>query len=313
MLVGIILTATVFFVALLLFLVSLVWHPQVQTSTSEPTNPFAAPTSASGTTPVATSQPPSVAAVAPDVQRTAELETIGRALETYRHANKNSMYPNSLATLVQAGYLASQPDASYVYYPGSTYYSACALANDMYECVISSLGPEDPITFPAAALDGTSYAAWHALGWAGTSTVLRITYPPQWSYSGSTYSFTLEATDQGGTPETIGSVALTSYELGPQQTFDELQKQLVATAPFQLIGTQQTTVSGYPAYKSLIEGVYRGSQTYDGARVLVDPGTGNVFQLDFLMERTLTPLMTNVVADMINLLSLSTATSTVVN
>ena len=305
MLFGIVVTAAVFFIALLLFLVSLVWHPQTQSESPAPVNPFTSPAPATSTTPVITSAPPSVATVAPDVQRTAELETIGRALETYRHASKNNTYPNTLATLVQAGYLATQPDPSYVYYAGSTYYSVCIIADGSYECVLSDIGPENPITFSAAALDDTSYAAWRTLGWAGTSTVLRITYPPHWTYSGDTYSFTLSATDQGGVSEVIGSVTLTSYELGSQETFSDLQKQLVVATPFQLVGSQQTTVSGYPAYKSLIEGVYQNSQTYDGARVLIDSGTGSVFQLDFLMDRTLTPLMTSAVAGMINLLSLN--------
>jgi hypothetical protein len=296
MAVGIVITIGIFAIAFCLLLASLIWPPQNPQSSAQMVNPFM-PTQAT-TTAASTGPAPqqSAANIAPDVQRTAELETIARALESYRRTSGNNVYPSSLVPLVQDDYLVSSPDPSYLYAPdpGGAFYSVCNLVEQQYECVTSDVGTEDPITFSASGLDTSALSSWKWFSWNGTTT-LYIMRPPGWAYSmsGHTATLSLSATDQTGNAIAIARLDFTVYAMRPSQTLEALQKQLVAGMAAKVASTSLTSINGYPAYLSGLQGLSEQPQLYDGTSVLLSANTpGIAYQLNFFSDRTLAPYTT---------------------
>jgi hypothetical protein len=303
MVVGIVMTSIVFIVALTLYVASLLFPQQPQQEAGPAANPFSAGPSPAASTSTVLASGDTAATVAPDIQRTAQLETIARALNSYRYASKAAHYPASLAPVVQAGYLATQPDPAYVYAPdqSGTYYSVCNVVNETYECVSSDLGADVPFTFPFAALDESRHYAWQQIGWNdGTTTNIQLTHPPGWSYQSDSATLELDATELSGTKLVVAKVSLANYPLSSSQTFEQFEKSLIAKASAQITGTQPISISGFPAYQSLVQNPMLHSQLFSGAMVLIDPGNGHVYQLEFFSDRTLTPLTANVLLDMLS-------------
>jgi hypothetical protein len=304
MIVGILITSAVFIVALTLFTASILWQPQAQPQAGSTVNPFSAGPSPSASTTVAAGGGADTAAhIPPDIQRTAQLETIARALNTYRYASKAARYPASLDTVVQAGYLAAQPDPSYVYAPdqAGTFFSVCNMQSNTYECVSSDLGTDVPFVFPFAALDESRHDAWQRIGWNdGTSTSIQLVHPPGWSYQSDSATLELDATETNGATVTIAKVSLANYPLGSAQTLEQFQKSLIARSSAQVTGTQSVSIGGFPAYQSLVQNPMLHSQVFGGASLLIDPGNGHVYQLTFFSDRTLTPLTANILLDMLS-------------
>jgi hypothetical protein len=250
--------------------------------------------------PVATSGTTTVGSTTP-ADQVSELEAVGQAIDQYK--SELQKYPDSLEELeTENPYVPIPPSFTYGSDgPLNDLYSLCVLAENslVYKCISSELGSDDPFTFPAASAETYDFSIWQDLDWtpaASGENDVYMAYPPDWTYSTSTYHGDINGQDAKGNTVIIGRFNIFNWQMQPSQTFSEFEQQHVAQSTVQVSSSTLTTINGFPAYV-LVGTEPEGGQTYDFLELLVQQHT-DVFELNIFVDQTISDYFDTAILDM---------------